>query len=198
MSSDNLSLNPPMGNPLTNFIGFQIGWLVAVLGAARGYPFLGPVYALIWLWLHIRFATVDRAGELIIVVGAMLVGFVFDSLLVLSGVIAFPPHTRLGAPTTLWMLSLWAMFASTLRHSMGWLINRYVLGMVLGAVFGPVAYWAGERLAAIELIHGSGSLLWVAVEWGVAIPALLFIAVCCRPAHRRTTNDLDTPTQPGE
>ena len=175
-----------MANTLLNFIGFQTGWLVAVLAAARGYPFLGPVCALVGLWLHIRFVSADRAGELTLIVGAVLIGFVLDSLLVLTGVMAFPPHARLGAPTTFWMLSLWAMFAATLRHSLSWLANRYVLGMALGAVFGPLAYWAGERLGAIELTQGSVSLLWVAFEWSVAMPVLLSIAARCRPVLRRT------------
>lgn len=174
-----------MTRMLLNLGGFQLGWFIAVVGAAQGHPYLGPAYALAAVWLHLRFISTDRAGESMLIAAAVAIGFCLDSSLVLVGVMSFPPHAQLGAPTTFWMLSLWVLFAATLRHSLGWMANRYVLGAVLGAVFGPGAYWAGERLGAMDLGPGESSLLWIALEWSVAMPLLLLIAARRRPALGR-------------
>jgi hypothetical protein len=41
--------------------------------------------------------------------------------------------------------------AATLRHSLGWLRGRWLVGAVLGAVGGPLAYLGGESLGALIL-----------------------------------------------
>ncbi len=162
-----------------NFVGFQVGWIVAVVGAANGYPYLGPVYAVAWLAIHFRYFCDDREQELVVVAAAVFLGLVFDSLGVFAGLLDFPSHAR--DFTTLWMLSLWAMFAATLRHSMAWLRDRYLLAAVLGGIFGPFAYWAGARLSAIELTWQPVSLLWVMVVWVLALPLLTLIATRRNP-----------------
>jgi len=71
-----------------------------------------------------------------------------------------------------WMAMLWASFATTLRHGLGWMRGRWTLAAALGAASGPLAFWAGERLGALEL-GGTPALLALAVEWGAALPLLL-------------------------
>ena len=46
---------------------------------------------------------------------------------------------------------------------------------VLGAIFGPLAYWAGARLGAVELPQDHASLIAVAIEWAVAMPLVLLM-----------------------
>ena len=46
-----------------------------------------------------------------------------------------------------WMLALWIAFATTLNHSMRWLMHRPVVAAIGGAVFGPLAYLAGRNSA---------------------------------------------------
>ena len=79
------------------------------------------------------------------------------------------------APTTLWMVVLWTAFAATLRHSLHWTRRRYVLSVVAGAVFGPLAYVAGEKLGAIALATPPAGWLAVAGAWGIAMPLLLWL-----------------------
>ena len=47
---------------------------------------------------------------------------------------------------------------------------------VLGAVFGPLSYIAGQRLGAIELVDYRSSLIALAVIWALAMPILTFAA----------------------
>lgn len=162
-----------MTHPIANFLAFQICWFANVLGAAQGIPWLGPWVAMTWLAAHGLSCSSDRHVELSICASVGLLGYVADSALVLSGLLDFPEHGRLGAPSPVWMVALWVGFAMTLRHSLGWLRGHYALGAALGALFGPLAYFAGAKLGAIVLVADTTTLMAVAVEWMVAMPLAL-------------------------
>ena len=173
------------GRAIANLAGFQVIWIVCAGGAGYGYPLLGPLAAVLWMALHLanlgrnsrapRAFAADRAKELKLLAAAAAAGYVLDSALVLGGVIAFPDHAGPAAPTTPWMVALWAAFAATLRHSLDWARRRYALGAVAGAVFGPLAYLAGEALGAITLAAPPLGSLAVAAEWALAMPLLLWL-----------------------
>jgi hypothetical protein len=165
-----------MNRALMNFIAFQTCWFACVLGAAAGMPYLGPAFAAIWLPVHILATKSWFLVELKLILVAGVVGYLLDSILVLGGWMSFPAHTQLGAPSTLWMVTLWLGFAATLRHALGWLRGHYVLGALLGALLGPFAYWSGSKLGAVVLTDTVPSLLAVGVEWLVAMPLLLIVA----------------------
>ena len=170
---------------VANFAGFQAVWLACAGGAGQGHPMLGPFAAVLWLALHLarlhansqdsRGRGADRATEVKLLAAAAITGYVFDSVLALGGAIAFPDHAGPAAPTTPWMVALWAAFAATLRHSLDWARRRYVLGVIAGAVFGPLAYTAGETLGAITLAAPPLGWLAVAGEWALAMPLLLWL-----------------------
>lgn len=169
-----------------NFVVFQVGWIVAVWGAARGYPLAGVVYALGFVIAHHWRMDDGRVSELLFVASSALLGYIVDSALVLTDVIVFPAHAQLGWPTTLWMVCLWVMFSMTLRYSLGWLRGRYLLAALLGALGGPLAYWAGSRLGAIEL-EGYGALLEIGAAWGLSMIVLLGLEAFTRPAATQRT-----------
>lgn len=162
-----------MNHPFANLVAFQLCWLVAVMGAAAGMPYVGPAFAAVWLALHIFAIRSSAAVELKLVLVAGALGYVLDSVLVLAGWLSFPSQAQLGAPSSVWMVSLWLGFAATLRHVLGWLRGRYLLGAILGMIFGPLAYWGGSRLGAIVLGDGATSLVAIGVEWLIAMPLLL-------------------------
>lgn len=167
-----------MTHPITNFVLFQICWLANCLGAAAGWPILGPLVTAAWIGLHLHALGDDRLNEVWLLLAAAAFGYTADSLLVLLGLIDFPQHARLGAPSTLWMVALWVSFAATLRHALRWLSGRYLLGALLGAIGGPLAYRAGEALGAIQISDPVTGLAAVSVEWLLAMPLLLgFVAL---------------------
>lgn len=75
-----------------------------------------------------------------------------------------------------WILALWALFATTLNVSLGWLRSRLLLAGVLGGVAGPFAYWAGERLGALSLREPVAALGALTLGWAAILPALLALA----------------------
>lgn len=166
---------------LANFLAFQATWWSCALGAAVGCPWLGPMVAILWLSVH--FATLEaqpsatqaRLVELRLLLAAALIGYLLDSLMVLTGVLSFPTEAGPALPITLWMVVLWTAFAATLRHSLNWARQRYLLGMLAGAVFGPLAYRAGDLIGAITLAPGPLGLFAIAIEWLIAAPLLLWL-----------------------
>ena len=62
-----------------------------------------------------------------------------------------------------WILAMWALFATTLNASLGWLHGRPALAGALGMLSGPLAYWAGARLGAIELVQPAAALAALAL-----------------------------------
>ena len=183
-----------LGRTVANLLGFQAAWFACVGGAGYGVPVLGLAAAALLLSLHlatlgggrrgadgrpgdrgIERRTGDRGIELRLLAAAAVTGYAFDGALALGGVIAFPAHAGPAVPTTPWMVALWAAFAATLRHSLDWARRRYALGAVAGAVFGPLAYAAGEALGAVTLAPPPLGWLAVAVEWALAMPLLLWL-----------------------
>ena len=163
-----------MTRPVLNAIAFYAAWAVTAYGAANGTPWLFLVAFLPWLPLHLWACGADGWSEAKLLATAGAVGYGADSALVLGGWLDFPPQAELGAPTTLWMVALWAGFAATLRHSMRWVIGHPAIAAALGAGGGPFSYWAGERLGALTL--GEGWVVAVAVVWALALPGLAWLA----------------------
>ena len=164
-----------MRHPITNFVLFQLCWVANVVGAGAGLPWAGPLITAVWITLHLTVVTDDRSGEGRLLLGAALLGYAVDSVLVLLGYIEFPAHASLGGPSTLWMVALWVSFTATLRHALRWLRGRYLLGAILGAVGGPLAYRAGEALDAIVIPQSLPGLIAIGLEWLIAMPILLAI-----------------------
>jgi hypothetical protein len=162
---------------VVNFILFQLAWLIAVWAAARGHGWLGPVTVGLWVMAFMAWHRPARKDTTLLIVTG-LIGFFMDSILVWSGSIQFPEWAGPAFPTTVWMVALWVNLAASLRHSLKWLTGRYGLGIVFGAVGGPLAYLAGEKLNAIVVIE----LPVVVAAWAIAMPLILW-------AERITSGD---------
>ncbi len=164
-----------MNPKLVNFIVFQVGWFACVLSAANGLPWVGTLVAGLIVVFHIA-TTAQRAHEVQLLALAVVLGLVFDSLLVSSGWVKYPSGMFIPGIAPYWILAMWALFATTLNLSMGWLKSSLVLASVMGAVFGPLSYLAGARLGAILLVDSLSSMVLLAMIWALVMPILIFAA----------------------
>jgi hypothetical protein len=164
-----------------NMTGFQIAWFAAVIGAAKGVYWTGPVAVLVWLAIHLRLCDRPRL-EIQIAAATFYLGLLLDSTLMaldvytLGGLIAGWPLT----PT--WMLALWVDFGTLLNGSLAWLKRRYLLGAFLGFLGGPAAYYSGHRLGALTfqtpLIK---NMVFLGVSWALAVPLLFYLIETAEP-----------------
>lgn len=165
---------------LFNFTAFQAGWFACVLSAAAGRPWIGFLVVLAVVVIHLGL-TRWAGGELRLILSAMILGLFVDTLLLASGWVSYPPISYpagLGLENLApyWIISMWALFATTINFSLGWLRGRLMLAVILGAAGGPLSYVAGTKLGAMQLLEPVSAVMALAGAWGLAMPALILLA----------------------
>ena len=160
---------------VVNFIGFQVGWFACVLGAANDKALLGMIIALGVIIYHVVNQG-DSRKELKLVLVAVVIGLLWETWVLSLNILRYPSHPEalFWAPT--WLIMMWALFATTINLSMGWLKGRWVLSVLMGAVFGPLAFIGGEKLGAVVFLDSTLSIITLSVGWGLLMPLLLWTA----------------------
>ncbi len=160
---------------IANVVLFQAGWFACVLGAARGEAWIGvAAAAAVVAWHGLRAARTRT--EIALIAITILIGALWDSAVSLLGWINYAPQERVHEFAPLWILAIWALFATTLNVSMRWLKQRLKLALLLGAVGGPLSYWAAERLGAVQFVEPLAAVTALAVGWGLIMPALMLLS----------------------
>lgn len=162
-------------NVALNFVAFQLGWFACVLGAANGLPWAGAAVVAGVIALHVAWAR-RPAAEFRLVLAAMAIGLLLDSLLLATGWVRYPSGAWLPGFAPYWIVAMWGLFATTLNVSMRWLRGRPLLAALLGVVGGPLSYLAGERLGGIVLVESGPALAALALGWALATPWLMRLA----------------------
>lgn len=154
-------------------LGFYIVWWTCVLGAATGWPWVGPAAAAAWIGVHLGRAPSPRC-ELGLIAFAGGFGLVADQILIRFGELDYlglPEGSLLGPA---WILAIWMAFAPSINVTFPWLHGRPWLASALGIGGGLFAYAAGRRLGVVEFdltqIH---SLVALALVWGGGLPLLV-------------------------
>lgn len=161
---------------LVNVATLKVGWLLAVLGAAQGFGWTGPLWAILVVGAYI--ATSEyRGGELALVALACLVGTIVDTTTLRLGFIDFAVPGPIAGMAPPWIIGLWALLATALTRSLGWLRGRPWAAAVLGATLAPLSYWAGASLGAAGFgASAPAGLIAYALAWAAALPLLAIAA----------------------
>jgi hypothetical protein len=133
-----------------NFVACQLAWSACVLGGANGRPLAGALVAAAVIGLHLALAR-RPAPEALLILAASLIGLVWDSALIAIGLFTYPSGILVPGLAPYWMIALWAVFATSLNLSMGFLKGRLWLAALVGGIGGPVSYLAGGRLGGLEM-----------------------------------------------
>jgi len=179
-----------MTRSVLNLVAFQAGWLSCVLGAANGYPLLGPVVVLGIVAVHLA-AAVRPSRELTLIALAGLLGAAFDTALVQSGWLNYANGMLWAGTAPYWIVAMWLSFATTLNVSLRWLRGRPWLAAGFGAVGAPLSYLAGESLGALEVASRGAALASLSAGWALSMPLLVVLARkldgvrCCRISVRQ-------------
>jgi hypothetical protein len=162
-------------NVVLNFVLFQAGWFACVLGAANGMPWVGPVVVGLVAGFHLALVP-DARAEGGLLLAAALIGALFDSLLVSTGWLGYPNGQLLPGTAPYWLVAMWVAFAMTLNVSLDWLKRSKPLAIVFGAVGGPLAFIAGEKLGGVTFNDPVAALIALSVGWALLTPLLLGLA----------------------
>ncbi|MGO1692331.1 MAG: DUF2878 domain-containing protein [Marinobacter sp.] len=151
-----------------NFILFQIGWFACVV-----YPdVLGPMLVLMFLLIHFVFVSQNRFKELQFIGLGTVVGSLLDGLWFRLGILDDGSGAVLITP--LWLVAIWAIFMTTLSHSLNWISRKVWLAFLFAPFAGSFAYWSASKIGGVELPALVPSLIALALGWLVVFPLLLF------------------------
>nr|WP_232964623.1 DUF2878 domain-containing protein [Pseudomonas lactis] len=154
---------------MANAVLFQCGWFVCVLGGDSRWLLIGiAALGVHLLWI----SSWTREGQVILAVTVL--GTLVDTALRGLGVFEFNTP---GPLIPLWLILLWALLATTLLHCLAWSAQPWWLASLLGAVGGPLSYYAGSQLAGVSFGYGTiPTLIGLALLWAMLFPLLHRIA----------------------
>ena len=175
---------------LFQFLAFDVAWASAVAGGAGGWPWLGVIPALAVLALHLFVSRAVIWAELRLVLAIALFGILLETGFIGAGLVTFAGTPVLGVLPPIWVWGLWLGFASLPNGSLTWLQGRTGLQMLLGLLFGPLAYWTGAKMGAAEM-PSAGALVIIGLAWSLAFPAIMRLAEAISPRPAMAGVDLD-------
>jgi Protein of unknown function (DUF2878) len=160
-----------------SLIGYQLVWVTAVSGAARGQAWPGIVGMLVYAGCQLG-ASRNYKIDLSLMAMAIVMGLLLDGGLIHAGLACYAAPWPSTGMAPAWILALWAAFSLTLTQSLSYLQTRLWPGALLGAVGGPLAYLAAARGWHVVTFADPAwrALLCLGIGWGLATPALAWLA----------------------
>lgn len=138
-----MGLHSQLSKKVVNFVWFQTIWFIAIFYQNQ---FLSLI--IILLVLHFVFSSC-RLNDLVLVLAIACYGTAVDGMLRYWGFFVFSPEPSWFVP--LWLVALWSAFGLMLRNSLGYLFGRYLIAAILGAISGPLSYFAGVNAGAVVI-----------------------------------------------
>jgi len=165
---------------IINFIGFQIGWFTCAFSAAYDRQWIAIGVVVCMLFMHLSFSK-RRKQDFYFIFCVTVLGGLIETMAGLLGIYWFNGSFYANWIVPLWFLALWALFASTLHYSLSWLNRRYLLAAFLGAIAGPLSYFGGEKIGALDIIDNTAmSLSCLIIIWGAGMPFFMWLS-CQKP-----------------
>ncbi|WPL13028.1 hypothetical protein Thiosp_02813 [Thiorhodovibrio litoralis] len=158
-----------------NFVVFQTAWLLCVIAGANGQPLLAALAVGTAVGVHLVRAP-RPLPELVLIVLTGWFGALWDGAIAGFGWLVYPSGQFMTWLAPHWIIGLWVLFATLLNISLRWLKGRYGLAAGLGAIGGPLAFLAGERLGAVSFPDPVVAFAAIAVGWFFAAPFLVWLA----------------------
>ena len=151
-----------------NFIGFNLIWILSIFSGNASILWVSAL-----LLVHFLLITKPLV-ELSVVLATALVGYSVDCLLTLFGVFKFE---QVQGITPIWLFFLWIGFCSTLRHSLSFFSEKYLMASLVGAVAGSFTYLSAAHFGAVSLpLSPVISVAVLASVWAFLFPILLWIS----------------------
>jgi hypothetical protein len=154
-----------------NYFGFSIVWICCASTPSLEMPLLAPITTLIFLFFHFSIIAYKRYQELQLIIFAIFLGIIVDSGFAIFNIVQYNGAINQNlAP--IWILCLWAGFASQVNYAMRYLRGKYLLIAFYG-LLAPLAYIAGEKINAVSIGTENINYAIIAITWSISF-ILLF------------------------
>lgn len=140
---------------IANAAIFQVGWFLSVVYgnviAALVFTVAIVVYSVFYL---------KARSEIVLIASIIGLGYAGDTLLGSLGILVYP--SGLVFPP-FWMVTLWLLFAMTLPWSLRWIVERRFWFVLFSTIGGPLSYFIGVNLSAVQFGSESAFVLGLVV-----------------------------------
>lgn len=161
-------INSELGRNIVNLILFQVGWLYCAIATNLS----AGIVAMVLVAVHLLLVSQHRRQEALFIATGTALGSLLDGLNLNTGVLAHPAQP---VWTPFWLVGLWALFLTTLHHSLAWVGKKRWLLFTLAPIGGPFSYWSATRLGATSFPDPPVSLLALAAGWVIVLPLLFML-----------------------
>ncbi|MEM7360550.1 MAG: DUF2878 domain-containing protein [Pseudomonadota bacterium] len=164
-----------MKQKVINALMFKIGWLGVVFLGSGTLHWTAPILVTMIVGFHLIMCRNPKI-ELKLILVAVLMGALWESFIASQGLVIYAhgqPGTYL-APA--WIVAMWALLATTLNVNLAWMRGRPFLTILFGAIGGPCAFLAGEKLGAVTFPDPLLTLIVLALGWSALMLALVSTA----------------------
>lgn len=159
---------------LLQYLAFNGVWFVCGYGAARGHNSVGVTVAVIFIFASLWVKSWPR-GDVKLILATGVAGACIESSLAVVGLVHFSAASFGSAIAPPWIIALWLAFGATVSQTAERLGSYAVVkSSMLGLVFGPFAYAAGEKLGALMVIGTKWQAYAVlGLLWACVLPGLV-------------------------
>lgn len=165
-----------MKHVFVNLAVFKVAWTAVVVSAAAGVPVVGAIAVAIAVGIRL-WSCDNPEAEIRLLLVAATMGLAWESALVLAGLLEYSSGTWMPGLAPYWIVAMWILFATTLNSGMRWLRRSTAIAAVAGAIGGPLAFFAGASIGAVELASPVIALISIGIGWAVMLPFLVKLAI---------------------
>ena len=165
-----------MKHVFVNLAVFKVAWTAVVVSAAAGVPVVGAIAVAIAVGIRL-WSCDNPEAEIRLLLVAATMGLAWESTLVLAGLLEYSSGTWMPGLAPYWIVAMWILFATTLNSGMRWLRRSTAIAAVAGAIGGPLAFFAGASIGAVELASPVIALISIGIGWAVMLPFLVKLAI---------------------
>ncbi|MER2491827.1 DUF2878 domain-containing protein [Catenovulum sediminis] len=143
--------------------------------------FSGAIFANQGLWVAIPasftmfYFSNNKSLDIQLACRIVLLALLSDGILFQLDIISAPQSVHFILP--LWLWCIWLAFSLTLLNALSFAFKNIYLACLLGAIFGPLSYWSGSQLGAINFAYSTHTVIAIyALLWS-AIMAFLTVEI---------------------
>jgi hypothetical protein len=160
---------------IRNLVLFKLGWVACVMLAAAGQPVMATLVVAAVVVAHLATVPV-KSKESMLLVSAALIGMTWESLLVKFGIVSYSGYADAAALAPHWIVAMWVLFATTINHGLRWIKRSWIVASAAGLIGGPLAFFSGAQLGAVEFGNTALALAAIGAGWAVLLPTLALVA----------------------
>jgi hypothetical protein len=159
---------------IVNMGFFYFGWWYCMHEAVGLSPLRGPMVVFGILLYHIAISH-TKVIDLILIFSLVILGQIIDTIYIQMGMISY--HGGYGGTfeiAPLWIVALWALYGTSVNHSLEWLRHSVLLAAGLGAAGAISSYVVGVQLGS-AVLHWPKFWAYAVIGgvWAVVVPLSL-------------------------